>query len=303
VSQDRYPIFLASLLAVTLVASATLLHADNPASSSDGTRTVQVNVGGKMVPIKVRDSHDPFRNVSDSGSTGKYDPEHVFSSTNEMANKKFSTDTDTLTKTDSSSHSVFVTKAYTDNGSLTAPNLNSKADVHQSTFGKTADGFDKNYFTTTDSDQSHHAVLASATTSPDQNHTAVLGGPDKQEALAADPFANKQYLGPGAQKVPDTFAKGNVVLAHLNDLPNRPLSIDEVRNLINHATKPDFNAKPEESSKPLNDPNYKPEPLRDDPAPSSSSSSPASDDDKNDSVPPPGTMAHPPENSESLPQP
>jgi hypothetical protein len=112
-------------------------------------------------------------------------------------------------------------------------------------------------------------------------------------------MASKQYLGPGAQHVPDDIViKDNFVISRMSGLPNRPLSIDEVRNLINHETKPNTDIKPDEPSKPLNDPNYKPEPLRDMPAPNNN-------DDANDPVPPPGTMASPqaPENSEQLPQP
>ncbi len=116
--------------------------------------------------------------------------------------------------------------------------------------------------------------------------------------FAADSMSNKMYLGPGAQRVPDDIViKENVVISRMSGLPNRSLSIDEVRNLINHETKPNTDAKPDAPNKPLNDPNYKPEPLRDAP-------SPASEDDKNDPVPPPGTMAAPPpENAEPLPQP
>jgi hypothetical protein len=113
---------------------------------------------------------------------------------------------------------------------------------------------------------------------------------------------SKQYLGPGAQHLPPGFDNKEEVIAQarLSDLPNRPLTIDEVRGLINHGFKPDTNVKPETSSKPLNDPDYKPEVS---PAPPDSPQGSKADDDKNDPLPAPGTMSQPPpENSESLPQ-
>ncbi len=53
--------------------------------------------------------------------------------------------------------------------------------------------------------------------------------------------------------------KENVVIAHVSDIPNRPLTVDEVRGLINHGLKPDTAAPPGMPSKAINDPNYKPE--------------------------------------------
>ena len=282
-------------MAVTLVIAAPHLYADDK-PAGDGDRVVQVNVGGKTMPIKVRDSKDPFRNVSSSQSSGKYDPERIFSTTSSMADKKFTMPTETATRSDSSQNRpAFVTKPFAEDGFLTAPNLHAKADARTSSFNKTATGFDRSYYTAANDDHARQAIPGVTETSPDQHRTAVLGGPEKQDALPTDSMANKQYLGPGAQHVPsNVFIKENVVLTRVNDLPNRPLTIDEVRNLINHETKPNTDAKPDAPSKALNDPNYKPEPLRD--------LSLIKDEDKDDSVPPPGMMSRPPENSEPLPQ-
>lgn len=305
-SKDRPLIFWTRLLAVTFVTTGRLLHADDASATSDGYRTVQINAGGKTVPIRVRDQSDPFKNVSSSNSTGKYDPTSVnFSATSSMANKSFTYSDSALKNTSnfkSHDQDTFITKTYVaDDTSPTAPNLDTKANFPStSAYSRHATGFDKSYPTSNaDVGQSQTAVLASSATSADQNRTALLGGPEKPEGLVADPMANKQYLGPGAQKVPDGIViKDNGVISRMSGLPNRPLSIDEVRNLINHGFTPDTDIKPEEPSKPLNDPDYKPEPIRDTPAP-------ANDDDTNDPVPPPGTMAAPsaPENSEPLPQP
>jgi hypothetical protein len=111
-------------------------------------------------------------------------------------------------------------------------------------------------------------------------------------------MSGKTFQGPEAVAAHQHLTMTDDGKIFISDLPNRALTIDEVRNLINHGFKPNTDLKPEEQSKPLNDPNYKPEPLREMPAP-------ATDDDRNDPVPPPGTMAapQPPENSVPLPQP
>jgi hypothetical protein len=294
------------LATVVFVTTGRLLHADDSSVSSDGYRTASVKIGGKTVPYRVKEQGDPYQNVSSSNSTGKYEPERIFSTTSSMADKTFSMPSDSLSKSNSEfqdpDRNTFVTKAYAfDPSAPTVPNLDAKASFPTTTaYSRNATGFDKSYVTSNvDVGQNRTAVLGSNTVSADQNRTAVLGGPQKPEVYGADPMANKQYLGPGAQHVPKGVTiKENTVLTQLTDLPDRPLSIDEVRNLINHGFKPDTTVKPAEPSKPLNDPDYKPEPLRDMPAV-------PSDDDKNDPVPPPGTMAAPqaPENSEPLPQP
>jgi hypothetical protein len=303
--QNRPLIFWTRLITFAFATTGQALHADDQPASSDGYKTVQVNVGGKTVPIRVKEESNPYKNVSSSDSSGKYDPRSLnFSATNVMANKTFSLSSDSLSKTNSDfkDQNTFLTKTYVEDPSTpTAPNLNTKASFPAAVgYGRNADGFDKSYIVSnTDLGQSRTAVFGSSAVSADQNRTAVLGGPEKPEELASDPMASKQYLGPGAQHVPDDIViKDNFVISRMSGLPNRPLSIDEVRNLINHETKPNTDVKPDEPSKPLNDPNYKPEPLRDMPAPNN-------DDDANDPVPPPGTMAAPqaPENSEPLPQP
>jgi hypothetical protein len=311
VRHNRPLIFWTRLIAVIFVTTGRLLHADDQPPSSDGSKTVPVTVGDKTVPVRVKEAGDPFKNVSSSNWTGKYDPERIFSTTSSMAGKTFSLPSDSISKSASDfnnrDQNTFITKPYVlDSSAPTAPNLDAKASFSTtSAYSRNATGFDKSYITSNaDAGQNRTAVLAASTTSADQNRTAVLGGPEKPEVFASDPMADKQYLGPGAQHVPDGVTiKDNVIISRMSGLPNRPLSIDEVRNLINHGFEPNTDVKPPEPSKPLNDPDYKPEPLRITPAPDTSA--PTSDDDKNDPVPPPGTMAAPqaPENSEPLPQP
>ncbi len=298
-SQDKSLIFWASLMAVTLVTPAPLLHADDASASSDGYRIVPVTVNGHTIPIKVRDN-DPYKNVKAHNSSDKYDPQSLnFGASSSMADKKFDSTSNALSQGDSiDQHQTFLTKSYSDdNGTSTAPDLHTKAAYPANTsYNKSASDADKSFGTTkADASQDRTALLAKAD-SDDQNHTALLNSKTIETPDAA--IANKTFEGPEADAVHRRLTRTDDGKMAVSDLPDRPLSIDEVKNLINHGFKPNTDAKPAEApSKPLNDPAYKPEPLRESPTP-------VSDDDKNDAVPPPGTMAAPPppENSEPLPQ-
>ena len=289
--------------AVAFVLAGGLLSADDSASSADGSKIVPVTVGGKTLPIRVRQQADPLAHAN---FTDELDPQRVFSSTSSMADKTFALPANSFSKGadfNNRAQNTFITKPYLgDTSSSTVPNLNAKPALRAAQgYDRSAAGFDKSYATSSsDVGPGRMAVLDSSNVSADQHRVADLGGPDKPEPLAMNSMADKSYVGPGAQNVPDNIViKDNIIISRMSGLPSRPLSIGEVRDLINHGVKPNTDVKPEETSKPLNDPDYKPEPLRDMPPPSKS------DDDNEDVVPPPGTMAAPPapENSEPLPQP
>ncbi|HEY0257297.1 MAG TPA: hypothetical protein VGC39_07635 [Candidatus Methylacidiphilales bacterium] len=298
----RPPIVWTYFLAVTLVMTGRALFADDPPASADGYKTVYVD--GKNMPVRVKEAGDPYKNVSATSSSGKYDPTSLnFSATSSMANKSFSAPPTTF------SHSIydlknrdqntFVTKPYVfDSSSHSVPNLNAKPTFASTTaYDRTAAGFDRSYQTSSaDAGQNRTALLAS-TTSPDQGRTATF---EKQTSAAfASDLAHKTFEGDEAQAAHRHLSRNKTGQIEVTELPDRPLTIDEVRDLINHGFKPNTEVKPEEPSKPLNDPDYKPQPLRDVPAPA------ASEDDKDDPVPAPGIMsaaAVPVENSEPLPQ-
>jgi hypothetical protein len=296
------------LLAAALVTTSGLLSADDQAAAGNDGKTVQVNMGGKAVPIRVSEVGDPLKNisVSASASTGKYDPERIFSMTSPMADKTFVFPSNSFSKGsdfNNRDQNAFLTKPYRGDVSSSVPNLDAKPSFRTAAgYNRSATGFDKSYETSTsDVSPNRMAALGASNASADQNRAAVLGGPEKPEPMTTDAMAHKSYQDPALQHVTDydAMVQDKIVISRMSGLPNRSLSIDEVRDLINHGTTPDTNVKPEESGKPLNDPEYKPKPLRDMPPPGSS------DDDKDDPVPPPGTMAAPqaPENSEPLPQP
>jgi hypothetical protein len=293
-----------SLLAAAFLAIGPLLHASDTPSSGN-YKDIPVNIHGKALPVRVQQQSDPLQHAS---FPDELDSRRVFSATNEMANKSFTADSFSSDKNAdlaNRDHNSFPTRSFTD------PNLpdhsdsrfNSKTFATTSAYSRTASGYDKSFATSNADIGQNKAALLGKNNTSDLNHAAILGGPDKPEVLASNSMSHKQYLGPGAQKVPDGFlAKDNIILSRMSGVPDRPLSIDEVRNLINHGTAPDTTVKPDAPSKPLNDPDYQPEPLRDIPVPAPGGNN--KDDDKDDAVPPPGMMSltPPPENSEPLPQ-
>lgn len=275
---------------------------------------VPIKTANGTTYVKVKKQVDPYQNVSASSSSDKYDPTNLdFSKSSPLANKQFSPASASASTSDSfvdRDHGTFITKPYTGDASSQAdhalPNLNTEVSTPATrAYDQSASGTQKSFITPTpDVGQNKTAILASSSAANEQDRTAALEA-GKTETYTS-PLASKQYLGPGAQNVPDDVTiKNNVVLANIthkpivlsrmSNLPNRPLTVDEVRDLINHETKPNLDEEPEPPSKPLNDPDYKPEPS---PAP------PSTDDDKNDPVPSPGTIAtpQPPENLEPLPQ-
>ena len=286
------------LLAVALVTTSPTLFADQAPTAPPGYKIVNIPAGGRTIPVLVKDQSDPLKNVGKSGTGGNYDPQKLFSSRSMMADKTFSSGADTNFEHDALSKSdrTFVTKTYLDPAVASGNHFDTKENLPTAAaYSRGATGFDRAFATASADDQTRTASFAGTSTSSYQNRTAAFVGPQTPEDMAFRPLAEKQYLGPGAQNVPAGYEiKENVVISRMSGLPNRPLSIDEVRNLINHDTKPNTDVPAAEPTKALNDPDYKPEPSRDVPTRTD-------DDDKGDAVPPPGMMAAP-ENAEPLPQ-
>jgi hypothetical protein len=282
-----------------------VLHADDQPSPSvnsvpPGYKQVRLP-SGAVVTVK----DVPVQQSTIGNTTGKYDPSsYDLNRTSPFSGKQFLPGTTSRYDKDSAftpaDNTTYVTKQY-DSSLLNSSALQGKeAKFDQPAYNgvNSASGWDKEYTTTGNYlAQNQTTALNTTTTSSDQNRSAELP-PGKTDVF---PYSDssKQYLGPGAQNVPKGVnIKDNVVLSHFDDftgLPDRPLTIDEVRDLINHGVTPDTKSPPPPESKPLNDPAYVPRPLRDMPTPN---------DERNDAVPPPGTMSmpQPPENSEPLPQ-
>jgi hypothetical protein len=243
---------------------------------------------------------DQPQQTSAQPASEKYDPTNWnLNQTSSLANKSFASETASLSQKNTSfKQSSYLVKPY---GGLTGAdhamsNLNSKFPTSASSaYSRNATELDKTFTPFSSDSVEGRPALFAASASGFQDRTAALNG--HTENMFASPLADKSY-----QKIPIVQREINDTNAgdlHLKDLPDRPLTIDEVRALINHGIQPDTTVKPAPPSKPLNDPDYQPEPS----PPPPDGPAPASEDDKNDPVPPPGTLAQPPpENSESLPQ-
>ena len=266
--------------------------ADEPKKAdSDGYKNVTL-AGGQV--IRVKQQADPFSHLSSSD-------QKLLNRTNEMGSKTFSSQDASVSKNDSAieerERSTFITRPYLGNSQSTSSpaNLDAKISLPTSSLsGHITQGFDRSFTSSkADTDQNRTVVLASLTSS-DQGRTAALG--QKKTDTFASSYSTKAFTGPEADDVHRDLQRLNNGLMELKDLPSRPLTIDEVRALIDHGTKPNTDEKPDAPTKPLNDPDYKPVPSPMLPV--------ANDEDKNDPVPSPGMMAapQPPENSEPLPQ-
>jgi hypothetical protein len=303
------------LSAIALVVGS-LLRADDPPALTPppGYKVVYHDNGsGQKVPIFVKNQADISSAVRRYGDD-PLDPQKVFSETNAAQNKTFNSgNIDTNKPADLGSQKTFATKVYGDTGPNSVYNLGSKSTYHTASYDgtKAAPGYNQAYATKDAPTDLNHADSQFAPIgSSDQNRTAPIDA--KTYATFAAPDSNKDFSGPEADALhrhakPGEHIDGDMQV--IGEIPDRPLSVDEVRALINHGFKPNLDQPPEPASKPLNDPNYQPEPLRieptspDDalPVPPATGMRKVQDDDANDPVPSPGTMAEHPEDNQPLP--
>jgi hypothetical protein len=302
-----------SLLAGALLAGAACLHADTPPTAAPGYKMVPIaGAKGKTSYIQVQDS-GPYSHVKDNHySPDDHNPEDFsFNTTSNDAHKAYDMGGGAAAESSSyqkSEEKTFVTKSYFANDSegedKTTPGLHDTVPVSSAEgFSRTAPGYDKSYLTASaaDADQNKTADFAT-TTASEEGRSADLGGHEVKKF--ASPMSSKKYEGPEVGKVKRDMDDMNAGLTGMKDLPNRALTIDEVRALINHGVKPDLDEKPTETSKPLNDPNYTP-----DAAPAPLREKPGDEDHlktDEDGLPSPGAIAQPaapaPESAEPLPQ-
>jgi hypothetical protein len=296
------------LVIVVTFATGTILYADDKPTAPEGYKLVPVTGNGKTSYVAVKDDSNPYQHVASSDSTDKYDPTRIdFSATSPMANKQFLPTSNSLAKSDFANNGdekTFLTKSYAEDTSTLAdhstPNLDAKfATSEASGYTRKTSEFDRSFATSSDTDQNKAATIGAGTAS-EQDRTAAFAS--QTYATSASSLSDKTFRGPEADAAHRHLTQLDNGQMYVTDLPDRPLTIDEVRELINHGFKPDTSVKPPPPSKPLNDPNYQPEPSPQAPAPDQ-------ENDKDDPVPPPGMMATPtpvptpaPEDSEPLPQ-
>lgn len=290
-----------------------LLVALLPCSAADKPRTTppphgyhDIKVGRSV--IRVKDEPKPT-DTSHNIDLGK---------TSAFSNKTFDTNFASLSKNDSaaeeSSNKRFSTHSFS------TSNYNQSDQKYQTVAYKESarhsDDFSKSYDLPAANSNANRTF--DTKTSDFQGKKAQIA----QTTAKVDPFAapsslnEKTFFDPALKHVKrDPYATGMDV-ERLANLPNRPLTIDEVRNLINHEQIPDLNSKPDAPTKPLNDPNWEPPtvaPMAHEPdgrrahwsIPASHVDSvpiaPPADMDGPNDLPSPGEMAHP-ENSEPLPK-
>jgi hypothetical protein len=291
------------LLAIALACPASV-RASAPSSPPapdkppPGYHDKNVNVGGRDMTIRVPDEHKSQLKNSEP-SDGHYDPSSMnINRTSSFADKTFSTRDATLAKDDTAEEAHdqkrFVTGSY-DTGSYNQANRTFQTTAYKDS-SRTSSDFAKAY-----------QLPAAAS---EANRTFAVKGSDYQgkKALIADnpkektdPFAtpwaqsDKRFFDPAMTHVKrDPYAAANGLdVKHLNELPNRPLTIDEVRNLINHEQIPNLDAPPDPASKPLNDPEWEPPtqaPMLNDKA---APATPPPDEAKAGELPSPGMLAKP----------
>jgi hypothetical protein len=301
-----------------LVLTAPFLHADDkpspPPPSGDGYTSIPIHLpNGKTSYVRVQEQPKPTGHLSSATTDGKYDPSQLsLSKTSDLANKTFSSPS--FTQSDSvevAREQSFLTKSYFGGAgpksSVTEQTFDTKAaypNANTGAYNHTASGLDKSYVANTTDIAQNQTAPITAGVPEEQNRTANIGG-HKIDATAS-PLASKTYTGPEADIERHEMAQVNQDLIQMKDLPNRPLTIDEVRALINHGIKPNTDSAPPPATKPLNDPDYRQEPSpAPPPLPSTRAPTP---DTSDDDLPSPGMVAAqhpvsatPPENSEPLP--
>lgn len=249
--------------------------------------------------VRVADQARPTLNTT--SPDGKYDPSDAdFGRTSSYAHKTFS-DQDTSLETNGEASDLkqkqFLTKSFAASAYDQSDKTFATAAYHSS--ARSSDDLSKAY----NLPPAQTDLTRSFATQPSdlQNKTAAVGGDTSKKDPFSTPWSegNKQFYDPTILRVPHHHLSGenaprNAPLDDIDALPNRPLTVDEVRDLINHGQKPDLDSRPDENqSKPLNDPGYEP-PLKlpeiDDKA---APATPPRDEAKSDELPSPGMMAAP----------
>jgi hypothetical protein len=306
-------------IACALSALALMARAADAPMDGEGSHDVKVRDSkGRVVTLRVQDAPSPYANVSHSvtGTEGKYDPEALdFSKASPMASKTFSMGTVNPGGNDQATEAregrTFQTKSFLPEQAVSGgsmPDANRTFDTGAAfDFGHRTNESSKT-FSTRSADLGATQTFGGIKTSPLQDKTALVAETNKPALFADAEFSNKAFDDPELRHVRrDPYANGMDV-SRMVHLPDRPLTIDEVRELINHEVVPDTDKPADDQSKALNDPQYVPPASP--PFPTVAPAAPPvpatahRDQDDSDVLPSPGMMAtpEPPENSEPLPK-
>jgi hypothetical protein len=254
--------------------------------------------------IRVRDAQKTELK-DDSPTDGKYDPSSMnMNRTSSYANKTFSTSEAALggnaMAAEAHDQKRYVTGAYAA-GSYNQANKTFETAAYKSSPQNGGD-FDKT-FQLPGSGTAAEANRSFAVKSSDLQSKKALIADNPQDKT--DPFAttwsegDKRFYDPTMLRVPhkkhDFQVDANKADPdRITNLPNRPLSVDEVRDLLNNEQIPDLDKPPDTPSKPLNDPGWEPPvkaPLIDDTR--AAPATPPPDEAGAGELPSPGMMAKP----------
>jgi hypothetical protein len=309
-----------SCIAFLLVAATWTISvsaaADKPARTTTapnqappGYHDVKLS-GGAVVRVADQGSTSGLKTAA-AQDNGPYDPESAnFSKTSSYASKSFDTGHASLSQNSSAEEARdgkhFLTQPYA-TGEYAGAGRTFKTVAYADASHPDAD-LTKSFVLSKDAAPGADQTFNTGRKSEFQDKNALIA----QTAPKVDPFAapadltEKTFFDPTTLHVPHkSFTIDKSVSSDPNsegtitDLPNRPLTVDEVRNLINHEQIPDLNSKAEAPSRALNDPNWTPPevapPALDDrpvrPGPTTES--------QGDDLPPPGMMSQPAQNSPS----
>lgn len=239
--------------------------------------------------IRVQDqAHLPASNPSEGG---RYDPENAdFSRTSSYAHKDFSTAGSSLMKGYDGDRKSYGTSSYQTSG----------YDGDQRTFqtsayrgGKGDEDFNKSYALPNPADFGKTFATKGSDLQGKSSTITKTSAPPTNPFAAPNALGDKAFYDPNLRNVKrDKYATAFDV-KRLTDLPNRPLSIDEVRQLLNHETVPDLTSKPGEQSKALNDPDWQPDLKLPEISDRAAPATPPPDEAKDNELPSPGMMAQP----------
>jgi len=230
-------------------------------------------------------------------------PVGEFARTSSFANQTFSAQDSSLSKSAQApemNQQPFATSAYGTSSYTNSDHTFQTAAYH--TDARSSDEFTKAYALPTGTDSFARSFATKPSTLQDKS--ALIAQKPLQDPFST-PWSegDKKFYDPSLRKVKrDPYAGDSLDVSRLTDLPNRPLTIDEVRALINHEQIPDLNAKPEEPSRPLNDPNWEPPLKLPEISDKAAPATPPPDEAQGGELPSPGMMAQPPAGGAVPPQ-
>jgi hypothetical protein len=273
-----------------LVKSAKLKGQSTLDQPPAGFHDVKLPFGGV---IRVRDqTKTSMRHDTVSGDN--YDPQDAdFSRTSSFAHKAFSSQDVALSKSETAAEITqqpYATSAYGTSSFTQGDRTFKTAAYHPST--SSSDDFTKAFTLPSGPADAEKSFAVKPSELQDQQAKIAQTQLKMDPLSRPDALNDKTFYDPALRKVQrDKYATNGLDVNRLTSLPNRPLTIDEVRALINHDQIPNLDAPAESPSKALNDPGWEP-PLKLPDISDKAAATPPQDENDGE-LPSPGMMAQP----------